>query len=142
MAPGKYHFHSKASGDCGGGGNISLGRSSRTTQVYDSQMILSLDKNNDFYIMKNRYGEQGSTTMDGALDIIANMLTHAVFDGSMEMFQETMKMKIVEALKPIVSGNNIIPEGDIEDANTLQRESRGNGPKHNSLLQRFVQLRR
>lgn len=140
MAPGKYHF--KASGDCGGGG-ISLGRSSTSqTVIYDAQMILSLNKDNEFYIIKNRYGDKGLATMDGALDIIANMLTHAVFDGSMDMFQETMKMKIIEALKPIVSGKNIIPEGDIEDANTLQRESGGNGPRRNSLLQRFISLRR
>jgi len=141
MAPGKYNFHSKASGD-GGGGSIGLGRGPTSKdKMYNAQMVLSLDKDNQFFIMKNRYGPHGEATMDSALDIIANMLTQAVFDGSMDMFQETMKMKIVEALKPIVSGKNIIPEGDL-DENTLQRESRGNGPKHNSLLQRFVQLRR
>ena len=147
MKPGIY---AKASGDgggniCGGGvggGMSRLGKGPQSKQkMYDASIILSLDKDNQFFIMKNRYGEHGSATMDGALDIIANMLTQAVFDGSMEMFQETMKMKIVEALKPIVSGNNIIPEGDLNE-NTLQRESGGHGSGHNTLLQRFVQLRR
>ena len=141
MAP---QIYSKASGDGGGGGGgmSRLGKGPTSNQrMYNSSVILSLDKDNQFFIMKNRWGEHGDATMDGALDIIANMLTHAVFNGSMDMFQETMKMKIVEALKPIVSGNNIIPEGDL-DENTLQRESGGNGIRHNSILQRFVQLRR
>lgn len=144
MAPGMYHpkFHSKSSGD-GGGGGMTLGRSTTSQAViHDAQMILSLNRDNEFYIMKNRHGDKGATNIEGALDIIANMLTHAVFDGSMDMFQETMKMKIVEALEPIVSGKNIIPEGDIDGTNPLQRESGSNGTRRNSLLQRFISLRR
>jgi len=143
MKPGIY---SKASGDCGVGGgggtpsNLGAGPMSKQ-KTYNAQVILSLDKDNLFYIMKNRYGDHGKATMDGALDVIANMLARSVFDGSMEMFQETMKMKIIETLKPILTGSDIIPEGDI-DENPFQRESRGNGTRHNSLLQRFVQLRR
>jgi len=135
---------SKVSGGCitGDNGNISIGNGlTAHDKIYKAQIILSLDKDNQLFIMKNRWGETGHATMDGALDVVASMLTHAVFDGSMEMFQETMKMKIVEVLKPIVSGNNIIPEGDINE-NTLQRESKDNGSRRNSLLQRFIQLYR
>ena len=107
--------YSKISGDC----DVMLGNGPMSHEkVYKSQIILSLDIDNQFVIFKNRYGDRGNVTMDGALDIIANMLTHAVFNGSMDMFQETMKMKIIESLKPIVSGNDVIPKGEINE-NTL-----------------------
>ena len=117
MSPRPY-FHSKASGDGstgrGGGGSSTLGRGPMSNQkMYDSQVILSLDKNNEFFIMKNRFGDHGKTTMNDALNLIGDMITRVVFDGSMDMFQETMKMKMVECIKDVISGN-IIPEGEVE----------------------------
>jgi len=113
--------YSKVSGVCdiGGNKNIRIGNGLMSHEkIYKAQMIISLDKDNQFFIMKNKCGELGHATMDGALNIIANMITHAVFDGSMEMFQETMKMKIIESLKLIVSGNDVIPKGELNE-NTL-----------------------
>jgi len=142
MAPGKYHF--KVSGDSedcgGGGGGILLGRNSSTRMMHNAITILSLDHKLKFNILKDRYKEKGEISLDEAIDRMADMITKVVFDGSMDMFQETMKMKLVECIKQVLSGD-IVPEGEIY-ANSIQRESRSNGSGRNSLLQRFVQLRR
>ena len=142
MAP-TTRFHMKASGDCGGGGGFHLNPENSTTRLmHDAITILSLDYRYKFKLLKDRSeAKKGEISFDEAIDKMADMITKVVFDGSMEMFQETMKMKLVECIKGVISGDNIIPEGDLY-ANPVQRESGSNGSGHNSLLQRFVQLRR
>ena len=129
--------------DPDGRSNISAHIHSSKYMLYEAIFILSIDHENKFHIMKDRNrGVTGEISTDIAIDKMADMLTRAVFDGSMEMFQETMKMKIVESIRDVIFGNNIIPKGDIEDANTIQCEGGRDGIRHNSLLQRFISLRR
>ena len=133
-------LYEKASGDCGGGGYHINPKNSTTRLMHDAITILSLDYKHKFKILKDRYGNKGEISLDEALDKMADMITKVVFDGSMDMFQETMKMKLVECMKDVISGN-IIPKGEIY-ANPVQRKSGSNGTGHNSLLQGFIQLRR
>jgi len=142
MAP-TTKFHMKASGECGGGGGFHLNPENSTTRLmHDAITILSLDYKYKFKLLKDRSkAKKGEISFEEAIEHMAGMIAKVVFDGSMEMFQETMKMKLVECIQDVISGGNIIPEGDVY-ADSVQRESRGNGSGHNSLLQRFVQLRR
>jgi len=144
MVSGMY---SKTSMDGGGGGSggggsssYKIKRPSALERMYQANQVLSLDHKNKFHILKNRSGKHGELDITGAVDFVADMLTKHIFDGSMDMFQETMKMKLVECMSEIVSGKNIVPKGDIENANTVQRESRGDGSGRNSLLQGFISL--
>ena len=141
-------FHSKASGECYGGGGVDGSRlvanKAKTTSnmIHEALTIISLDHSHKFKLLKDRSeGTKGEISIDKAIEKMADMLAKAVFTGTMDMFQETMKMKLVECINGVISGDNIIPEGNI-DENSVQRESRSNGTKHNTLLQRFVQLRR
>jgi len=130
-------------GDCGGGGisGYTIKRPTALEKLYQASQVLSIDHKNKLHVLKDRFsGEPGPIDIEKAIEIMANMLTHKVFDGSMDMFQETMKMKLVECMLDIVSGKNIIPKGDIDDANTIQRESGGDGSGRNTLLQGFVSL--
>ena len=138
MAPGIYSKIS-TDGGIGGGGPRTP---SLIKKLHHAYQVIGVDNTGEVEVWKDRYGEHGLPTTTQLIDIVANMITKHKFGNSMEMFQETMKMKIVEELTKIVNDHNIIPEGEIEHANTIQRESRGNGSGHNSLLQRFISLYR
>jgi len=115
--PPRPYFHSKATTDGGGGGggygSISGNSPTSKQRVHNAQVILTLNGANKFYVMKNRYGENGDFDLEKGIDLMCDMITRVQFDGSMDMFQETMKMKMVECLKDVLSGN-IIPEGEVE----------------------------
>ena len=137
---------SKASGDFiggGGGYNVADRSTSSKRMLYEATCVMSLHHDGYFEILKNRTtGTRGKISLDEAVEHMADMLAKAKFGKSMDMFQEGMKMKLVEVIHEVLSGKNIIPKGAIDYEDTVQRESGSNGSGHNSLLQRFVQLRR
>ena len=139
MAP----IYEKASGDfVGGGGSTALHSRSPMKMTYDAIKVISLDRNFHFNIIKDRdKGKTGKVDTEYAIKIMADMIAAHAFNGSMDLFQESMSMKIIEKINEVLDGD-IIPKGETLNENTIRRESRGNGPRHNSLLQRFVQLRR
>lgn len=144
----EHRFHSKASGDdCGGGGpngyNMRNPHSrSPMKLVLDAIKVISLNNDFKFKIIKDRdVSERGDVDTQGAIKLMADMIAAHALNGSMELFQETMSMKIVEKINEVLNGD-IIPKGDILNENTIQRESGNNGSGHNTLLQRFIQLRR
>lgn len=146
-------MHSKTTMDGGGGysckprnsmgGGSGSYRSPRrptiTEKMHKADHVVASNRDG-VDVWKSRYGQNGKVEMDALLAIVADMITRHKFDNSMDMFQETMKMKIIEVLKDVIEGENIIPKGDVEDANAIQRESGGNGSGRNSLLQRFISL--
>ena len=143
MAPTMW---SKASGDfVGGGGGYSLTspKTSGKRMLYEATSVISLHHDGYFEILKNREsGKRGKISMEEAVEHIADMLAKVKFGKSMDMFQEGMRIKLIEVINEVLSGKNIIPKGAIDYEDTVQRESGSNGSGHNSLLQRFVQLRR
>lgn len=139
MAP---MYECKVSGDCGGGGGGSINSRSPMKMTYDAIKVISLDKNFNFKVIKDvDKGPKGNVEPEYAIKMIADMIAAQTLGGSMDLFQESISMKIVEKINEVLDGD-VIPKGDIVNEDTIRRESRGNGPRRNSLLQRFVQLRR
>jgi hypothetical protein len=139
MAP--HTLWPKASGDFGGGGGGPINARSPMKMTYDAIKVISLNKDFSFKIIKDKNkGKKGSVDTQDAIKMMADMIAANALNGSMDLFQETMSMKIVEKINEVLDGD-IIPKGDGNE-NTVQRKSRGNGTRHNSLLQRFIQLRR
>lgn len=143
-----HKFHAKASGDCGGGvsGSFNLAshtHSSPTSMVYHAIKVIGLYHDFTFRMIKDRDGHaHGEMNKQEAIEMMARMIASNHFSGSMDMFQETVAMRIVEKINEVLDGKDIIPKGDIEDASSIQGSSKRNGSERNSLLQRFVQLRR
>ena len=127
-------------GGGGGSGSFRIKRPTVTESLHKAEKVLSIDRDQTIRVLKNRHGPNGKIEIDEMIEFVADMIVKHKFQGSMDMFQETMKMKIIETLKGIVYGNNIIPKGDILDANTIQRESDRDGSGRNTLLQGFVSL--
>lgn len=140
----KIGIFSKASGDCGGGGSFHTSElSSSKRMMYEATKVLSINHEGYFEILKDRgEGNKGKIPLDEAINHIADMLAKVKFGNSMDMFQEGTKIKLIEVINEVLSGKNIIPKGAIDYENTVQPESGGNGSGRNTLLQRFVQLRR
>lgn len=110
-------------------------------KIYQAQVVIALGINHDIQIMKNRYTyNTGSVDINIAIEVIADMLTRAKFDGSMKMFQEGMRLKLIEAMNDVLSDKNISLKGTENEI--VQRESRGNGSRRNTILQRFISIRR
>jgi len=96
-------------------GTVLTSKGGMSSKLYEANMVLSLNHKHNFNILKNRYsGISGPVSTDQAVEQIAGMLVAHVFKGSMDMFQETMKMKLIEQINDIISGNDIIPKGDIK----------------------------
>jgi hypothetical protein len=62
-----------------------------------------------FENVKDRTGEKGERDINGAIDDCADMLTKFKFQGSNEMFQEGIKLRLVEAITKILLEDDYIP---------------------------------
>lgn len=131
-------FYSKVSIEDGGGGNSSGAHThgvyptptlkyygggssshthtptSRKSLLYDATIALSLDYKNKIAIIKDRKtGVVGPIKIETAVKKMAEMLCKVKFDGSMDMFQEIMKQKLIEVMTDVLSDKDIIPKGEI-----------------------------
>ena len=94
---------------------------SSMSSLFESIRVISTTHTNKFNIMKDRAGgDPGIVDIDTAIDKIADMITQVVFDGGMDMFQETMKMKLIESINDVIKNGNIIPKGDIDKKSILE----------------------
>lgn len=125
----------------GGGGSSSFTRPTSREIFYTADFVLALHHKGYFETLKDRSGNRGKITLDEAVEKIADMLATVKFEKSMDLFQESTRLKLIEVINEVLSGKNIVPEGVI-DEDTIQPESTRNGVRHNSLLQRFISLRR
>lgn len=149
-------FYSKVSIEDGGGGN-SLGAHTHgvyptptlkyyaggssshtytpTSLIYDATIVLSLDYKNKIAIIKDRKTEiVGPIKIETAVKKMAEMLCKVKFDGSMDMFQETMKQKLIEVITDVLLDKDIIPKGETKDDDTVQRQSGSDGVDHKSFI--------
>lgn len=133
-----YHkkLFSKVSGYYGGGGSSSFTSSpSPTSLLYESILTLSLNYKSQIIIIKDRhYGIKGKVDISIAIEKMAEMLCKAKFGNSMDMFQETMKQKLIEVITDVLSDKDIIPKGETKDDDTVQRQSGSDGVDHKSFI--------
>ena len=95
-----------------------------TQKIYSSIQILSLDHDYELKLLKSRYKSITNKPLDvnESINIITDMLCKMLYNGSMALFQEGMRIKIKEAIvKTIIEGGT--------NAGNIQRESNPNGVK-------------
>lgn len=149
MKPQHNHtLNSKVSGDdCGGGsGSFNMPSHTHTSSrhmIFQAIKVLALCHDYSFRCVKDRDQHcHGNIDVDDAIKMMARMIAMSHFQGSMDMFQETIAMKIVEKINEVLDGTDIVPKGDIDNASSIQGSSSRDGFGRNSILQRFVQIRR
>ena len=94
--------HSKASGDCSGGG-YSIKKPSRTLLESRANVVLYVDRTDGVYIHKNRYdGKTGKVNTKDLVNILCHILSEHVFGGNIKLFQEGMRLRLKKAINRII----------------------------------------
>ena len=101
-------------------------------KLYESNIVISLDHKNNISILKDRYsGINKNLSTAEVIEILSRILSLYMFKGRMGIFQEAMKIRLVEKINDIISNNDIVPKGDFDNANPIQRKSNRNGFEDN-----------
>ena len=93
-------------------------------KIYNANIVLSIEHNGTIHVIKNRYGSYGMKSLDTIIDLMSRMLACTVFNGKLEIFQEGLKVQLVEAIAKV-----LIKEGGVALENSIQRKSIPNGIK-------------
>lgn len=83
-------------------------RQSFNMQLYNANILLSLDSNSNMHILKNRYRETNKEyeiSIENAIDIIAEILVEYIFKGRIKLFKEGLKAELIKSI------NKTIKEG-------------------------------
>jgi len=107
-----------------------MGKAFRHTQFRDAHspiglheaiIALTLDHRNSINIVKHKYqGLYYDIPIDKTVDIMMDMLCQMMYKGRMYLFQEGMKVRLIEAINEVLKGGET-------DENTIQRESNSDG---------------
>jgi hypothetical protein len=62
-----------------------------------------------FDVEKNRNGNNGVLSFEEAIDFCAEMLCQLKFDDGNHMFQESLRIKLAEAMKDVLLGDDCVP---------------------------------
>ena len=103
----------------GGGGSYNITRPTRKEKQHAAEMVIYLRhkipcRTSDHMILevgKDRNGNSGVKEFPEAIEAVADLLTRYKFQGGNKMFQETLKLRLSEAMKDILLGDNVIPSG-------------------------------
>lgn len=103
----------KASGDCGGGG-YNISRPTKTEKLYRALKAVYLTrdfKNKEliFDVIKDRGGNHGTKNLSEAIEYCAEMLCQFKFDDVNNMFQESLKLRLIEVMKEVLLNDDCIP---------------------------------
>jgi len=114
-------LHSKVTSEGGGSGscgtaNYKINRPTITEKLYYSVKAIFLKRSVErkehfvFEVIKDTNGEAGEKTLSEAIDICAEMLTDFKFQGSNQLFQHTLSMRLSEVMKNVLLKNeDVIP---------------------------------
>ena len=108
-------LQAKASGDCGGGGGYNITRPTRKEKMYMSDLVIYLrrtrQKPNDLILEvgKDRNGNHGVKELPEAIDAIASMLCRYKFQDGNHMFQTSLQLRLIEAMRNVLLGDDVIP---------------------------------
>ena len=110
------------------------------SMLYEANIVISLDHKNDINILKDRYSGEVDKNLSKTevIEMLSRILSLYIFKGRMVMFQEAMKEQLVKQITDVIQGSNIIPKGDFENENPIQRKSRRNGFGNNKLRKRII----
>jgi len=111
------HINSKVSGDCGTSGRCSgpqITRPTRREKMFQALKVIYLRinlKNHELIldIGKDRNGNHGVKELPEAIDSIAELLSQYKFQGSNEMFQTSLSLRLSEVMKDVLIGDDYIP---------------------------------
>lgn len=80
--------------------NFIISKPTQTQQLYTSNIVVSLDMNNNISIIKNRYEniKKSNLNVKESIDILLDMFCRMIYDGRMEMFQEATKIKLIKMI--------------------------------------------
>lgn len=115
MAP---HIDSKVDGDfSGGGGSYNITRPTRREKQHAADMVIYLRhripcRTSDHMILevgKDRNGIAGVKELPEAIDAIADLLARYKFQGGNKMFQMSLKLRLIEAMKEVLIGDDVVP---------------------------------
>ena len=68
-------------------------------------IIIGIDNQSKINIMKNIFKpKKGELSLYEAVEIFSEMLSKAAFDGKMDMFQEGMKIQLIDAITKTIKG--------------------------------------
>lgn len=80
-------------------------RQSGMMMQYKANIIVSIDYKSKLNVIKNRYSpEKGNISLYEAVEIFSDMLSQAAFDGRMDMFQEGMKIQLIDTITKTLKG--------------------------------------
>ena len=100
--------------------------------LYEANIVISLDREHNISILKDRYsGINKNLSTAEVIEMLSRILSLYIFKGRMKIFQEAMKTQLIERINDIISNNDIIPKGDFDNANPIQRKSNRNGFEDN-----------
>ena len=88
-----------------GGGTFSQ---SMNMRVYNSNIIIALDKNSKVNVLKNRWRwshHVDDLSLHEVIDILTEILTRNLFNNSLDMFREGLKIELIKSI------NKTIKEG-------------------------------
>jgi hypothetical protein len=113
-------LHSKVTSEGGGGGgsvcDFKIKLPTITEKLYYSVKAIFLKRSIErkehfvFEVLKDTNGEAGEKTLSEAIDICAEMLTDFKFQGSNQLFQHTLSMRLSEVMKNVLLKNeDVIP---------------------------------
>jgi len=104
---GPAHTHSAYPGY---GGSIN--------KMQRADTVLSIERDGSIHILKSRRdGITGLKSLGTVVDLMSHMLASSVFNGNLEMFQEGLKIQLVEAISKV-----LIKEGGEKIENSVQRK--------------------
>ena len=81
---------------------------------YTANIIISIDYNSRLNLIKDRFRpKKGDISLFEAVEIFSDMLCQAAFDGRMEIFQEGMKIQLIDTI------TKTIKEGSVKHENSI-----------------------
>jgi len=106
------------SGNYGGGVG---GSTSGMNEMYEANIILSIDNKNRINIIKSRFQKiKKDLNKNEVIEVLLDMLCRYLYDGCMDVFQEGMKSQLKEVINQTLEG------GELND-NSVRRESISDG---------------
>ena len=130
---GSGKLFSKASGDFVGGAGpaLAISRPTKTEKLYNSIKALYLRREQGskelvFDVIKDRLGNHGLKSLPEAIDFCAEMLCQFKFDDVNNMFQESLKLRLVEVMKKVLLGDDCIPTSEAVKKYIEGGEAHGN----------------
>jgi hypothetical protein len=83
-------------------------------KITEAIQVVGIYSDNKVRVLKNRNNRLcGELSEKEAVQFLSRMIASVHFEGSMEMFQETIAARITEKINEVLDGSDIIPKGEI-----------------------------